>query len=84
MLDPKLFDELADKLSQFLPPGLKTAQQEAHKQLRVVLQNTLTRLDLVSREEFDIQQQMLLRLRQQVEQLEQRIQQLEQVSATDD
>lgn len=84
MLDPRLFDELADKLSQFVPPGLKSAQQEAHKQLKVVLQNTLTKLDLVSREEFDVQQQMLLRLRERVEQLESRLDALEQSSATDD
>ena len=77
MLDPKTLDELARKFTDNLPPGLKDLQQEFEKNVRAGLQNTFSKLDLVTREEFDAQAKVLARTRAQVEALSERVSALE-------
>lgn len=77
MLDPKSLDEMARKLVQNLPPGVREFQQEIEKNMRATLQSTLSRLDLVTREEFDAQSKVLARTRAHLETLEARIAALE-------
>ncbi|RFA30150.1 hypothetical protein CAI21_08155 [Alkalilimnicola ehrlichii] len=77
MLDPKQLDEMARKLAQNLPSGLRDFQQEVEKNMRSALQNMLSRMDLVTREEFDAQAKVLARTRAQLETLEARVAALE-------
>ena len=77
MLNPKVIDDLARRLSNTVPSGLREAQQDLEKNFRTVLQNTLAKLDLVTREEFDVQSRLLSRTREKLEALEKTIAELE-------
>ena len=77
MLNPKIIDDLARRLSNTVPAGLREAQQDLEKNFRTVLQNTLAKLDLVTREEFDVQSRLLSRTREKLEALEKTIAELE-------
>lgn len=56
-----------------MPKGLRDLGEDVEKKIRRALQSQLTRLDLVSREEFDVQTQVLLRTREKLALLEQRL-----------
>lgn len=71
-------DELARRLADSLPGGLKALREDAEQNFRAVLQAGLTRLDLVTREEFDVQAAVLRRTREKLEALEARLAKLEQ------
>jgi len=75
--DPKSLDELARKLADAVPPGLAALRDDVERNFKVVLQAGLTKLDLVTRQEFDIQAAVLRRSRERLEELEQRIAALE-------
>jgi BMFP domain-containing protein YqiC len=77
MIDPKLIDELSERLTASLPSGLRTLQEELLKNFRATLEAGLARLDLVTREEFDVQQAVLARTREKLGRLEQQIKALE-------
>lgn len=77
MIDPKKLDDIAKKLSDAVPDRVKSAKDEMGKQFKQVLQTQLGKLDLVSRDEFDTQTQVLLRTRQKLEELEKKISELE-------
>ena len=77
MLDPKLFDDLARRLADAVPSGVREIQQDVEKNLRTVLQASLSRLDLVTREEFDVQARVLARTREKLDKLEKTITALE-------
>ncbi len=76
MLDSKLFDELTKKLFAVLPNSLQTIEQETRQKFKDVLQTTFARLDLVTREEFDIQLKVLARTREKLEQLQTQVDEL--------
>jgi len=75
--DPKSLEELARKLADAVPPGLAALRDDLERNFRVVLQSGLARLDLVTRQEFDIQAAVLRRSRERLEELERRIAALE-------
>lgn len=75
--DPKSLEELARKLADAVPPGLAALRDDLERNFRVVLQSGLARLDLVTRQEFDIQAAVLQRSRERLEELERRIAALE-------
>ncbi|MFP5505327.1 MAG: ubiquinone biosynthesis accessory factor UbiK [Gammaproteobacteria bacterium] len=77
MLDPKLFDDLAQRLNSAVPEGVRTLQQDVDRNLRAAVQAALNRLDLVTREEFEVQSKVLARTRAQVDALNARVAQLE-------
>jgi len=77
MFDPNLFNDLAKKMTEALPQNFQAMKQDMEKQFKLVLQNTFNKLDLITREEFDVQSQVLARTRQQVEALEQQVSMLE-------
>lgn len=60
-----------------MPKGIREFGEDVEKKIRQTLQSQLTRLDLVSREEFDVQTQVLLRTREKLALLEQRLTELE-------
>lgn len=76
--DPKSLDELARKLADAVPPGLAALKADLEQNFKSVLQGGLAKLDLVTRQEFDIQAAVLQRSRERLEALEQRIAALEQ------
>jgi BMFP domain-containing protein YqiC len=76
-LDPKNLDELARKLSESVPPGLVAVRDDIERNFKAVLQSGLSRLDLVTRQEFDVQAGVLKRTRERLEQLQARLAALE-------
>lgn len=77
MLDPKKLEELAKQIADSVPPGVKNIAEEAEGKIKQVLQAQLSKLDLVTREEFDIQSQVLIKTREKLEAMEARIAKLE-------
>lgn len=80
MFDSKFIDDLARQISNSIPSGVKGARQDFEKNIHTLLQGALARLDLVTREEFDTQTQVLLRTREKLEQLERTVGEMEQKS----
>ncbi|MCF2949876.1 accessory factor UbiK family protein [Paraglaciecola aquimarina] len=77
MLDPKKLEEIAKQITDAVPPEVKNLAEGAEAKVKQVLQSQLSRLDFVSREEFDIQNQVLIRTREKLQALEARISELE-------
>ena len=77
MLNMKLLDDLARQISETIPAGMKEMQGDVKKNIRTLLEGTLAKLDLVTREEFDAQTKVLARTREKLEQLEKTISELE-------
>lgn len=77
MLDPKQLDDLARRLAEHLPKGLTTLHEDVNRGLRATLEAGLNKLDLVTREEFDVQAAVLARTRAKLEALERRLRELE-------
>jgi ubiquinone biosynthesis accessory factor UbiK len=77
MIPASSIDELAQRLAAILPPGLKEAREDIGANFRSVLQAGLGKLDLVTREEFDVQRCVLLRTREKLEALERQLAALE-------
>lgn len=75
--DPRSLEELARKLADAVPPGLAALRNDLEQNFKAVLQSGLAKLDLVTRQEFDIQAGVLRRSRERLEELEQRIAALE-------
>lgn len=78
MFDPKIIDDISQRLSKSLPPGLATLEKDTRQHLNSALQSALSRMNLVTREEFDVQQAVLARTREKLEMLEKHVAQLEQ------
>jgi len=70
-------DDLAERLGRLLPEGAQEMRADFERNARSTLQATLSRMDLVTREEFDVQADVLARSREQIEALEQRVAALE-------
>jgi ubiquinone biosynthesis accessory factor UbiK len=77
MTDPRRLEDLADKLAQLLPQNLGGLRRELQDNFRAVLRANLEKWDLVSRERFDIQAELLARTQNKLGLLEQRLQELE-------
>ncbi len=77
MLDPKHFDELSRRLANGLPGNLQAIKGDLEQNLRSSLEIALGKLNLVTREEFEVQQAVLLRTREKVRELEKRVAELE-------
>lgn len=77
MIDLNHIDELARRLSGLVPPGLRESREELQQNFKSVLQAGLSKLDLVTREEFEVQRAVLLRTREKLEQLQRSVAELE-------
>ena len=77
MINVKTIDDLAQRLSAMVPPGVSAAREDLTSNFKAALQSGLSRLDLVSREEFDIQRAVLLRTREKIDLLERMVADLE-------
>lgn len=66
-------DQIARRLADSLPQGIRNMRDDLEHNFRGILQSGLTRLDLVTREEFEVQQSVLARTREKLEALESRL-----------
>ncbi len=73
MIDTKTIDEFVASVTRLLPEGPKGLE----KNLRAAMQGVFDRLNLVSREELEVQEQVLARTRSRLQELEKRIAELE-------
>ncbi len=78
MFDPSQLDDLAKRLTGVLPEGLKQVREDLEKNFRAILQSAFSQLNLVSREEFEVQAALLKRTREKLDRLENQVQELEQ------
>ncbi len=73
MIDTKKLNDLVSKLTEALPPGVKQIPEDIEKTFRSIVQSGLSKMDLVTREEFDAQSKVLARTREKLEALESRM-----------
>ncbi|MEB7889212.1 accessory factor UbiK family protein [Hafnia alvei] len=77
MIDPKKIEQIARQVHESMPKGLREFGDDVEKKIRQILQAQFNRMDLVNREEFDVQTQVLLRTREKLAMMEQRLAALE-------
>ena len=77
MFDPKKLEQVAKQIQDAMPQPVKELGNDVEQKVRQVIQAQLGKLDVVSREEFDVQTQVLLRTRQKLSALEQKLDELE-------
>ena len=70
-------DNLAKKLAESVPEGLRSMRDDLEHNFRGVLQSGMNKLDLVTREEFEVQEAVLARTREKLERLEAKLEELE-------
>lgn len=79
MIDPRKFDDLARRVQASLPPGLDGVREDVTRNVRAIIAAGIARMELVEREEFDVQSAVLARTREKLEALEARVRQLEEM-----
>ncbi len=75
-------DEIARRLLESLPPAFRSMQQDLETNFRAVLRSSLSKLDVVTRDEFDTQAKVLERTRAKLEALEEKVKTLEALAAS--
>ncbi|MES2205098.1 MAG: accessory factor UbiK family protein [Pseudomonadota bacterium] len=76
-MKPAFIDELLAKITTVLPEDLQGLKDDTCKNMRAVLQSVFEKMDLVTREDFDVQKKILSRAQEQIQQLTQEVQTLE-------
>ncbi len=81
MIDPKkchhVVDDLAKKLADAIPSGVQHIKRDIEQTFRAILQSAFAKLDLVTREEFDVQVAVLAKTRRKLDALEKAVDELE-------
>ncbi|MDD9196530.1 accessory factor UbiK family protein [Aliivibrio sp. S3MY1] len=77
MFDPKKLEQVAKQIHDSMPKPVKELGSDVEQKVRQVIQGQLNKLDVVGREEFDVQTQVLLRTRQKLTAMEQKMAELE-------
>jgi BMFP domain-containing protein YqiC len=77
MFDPKTLDDIANRLANAVPSGLNHLKDDMEKNFHAILQTALAKLDLVTREEFEVQKGVLAKTRAKLETLELQIAEFE-------
>jgi BMFP domain-containing protein YqiC len=70
-------ESIASKLADAVPEGLRSIREDLEKNFRSVLRSSLSKLDLVTREEFEVQEAVLAKTRDKLEALEARLKELD-------
>lgn len=81
MIDQKFFNDLGKQVDAIIPDDAKKICADLDKNIKTLIQSAFTKIDLVTREEFDAQTKVLARSREKLERLEKQIQVLEQILA---
>ena len=76
-MDPRILEQLLNRIADSLPPEIGKLQDDVHKSLRAAIASALARMDLVTREEFDVQAAVLARAREKLDALEKQVASLE-------
>jgi BMFP domain-containing protein YqiC len=76
-MEKNVLDDLAGKLADAVPGDLRELRNDLESNFRGLLQNGLNKLDLVTREEFDVQRKVLERTREKLERMEQELEELQ-------
>ncbi|SDH55254.1 hypothetical protein SAMN04488136_11952 [Vibrio xiamenensis] len=77
MFDPKKLEQIAKQIHDSMPQPVKDLGSDVDQKVRQVIQGQLNKLDVVSREEFDVQTQVLLRTRQKLTEMEKKLADIE-------
>jgi BMFP domain-containing protein YqiC len=77
MSQTRTLDELIRRIAAVLPPGISQLNEDVRKNLKEVLSTYLARMDLVTREEFEVQSAVLARTREKLDHLEAQVTGLE-------
>lgn len=77
MINTNILEDIAKQVSDLLPSSVSNMQDDIHNKCRSILQSSFAKLDLVTREEFDVQSQVLARTRSKVDALEKQLAALE-------
>ena len=77
-MSDKSIEDLARRLAETLPESLRNIRHDAEANFRAVLKSGLEKLDLVTREEFEVQEAVLERTREKLEALAKKLEKLEQ------
>ncbi|MCL5801032.1 MAG: accessory factor UbiK family protein [Gammaproteobacteria bacterium] len=77
MIAPKILDEMAERMSKIIPQGVREVQQDVQNNIRAALNSTFEKLNLVTREEFEVQSAVLARTRAKLKALDEKIAALE-------
>ena len=77
MISNQTINEISEKISALLPDSIKGVQDDIEKNIRAVIESTFSKMNLVSREEFDVQSALLARSLEKLQQLEEQIAELE-------
>ena len=83
MIDPKILDQLATRFIKALPDGLEQLSDDLGQNLKAAFAAALSRADIVTREEFDVQSSVLTRTREKLTELEKTVAKLEHGLARD-
>lgn len=81
MIDPKTINDMVKNVIASLPPGLKNLPGDVEDNLKAALRSVFSQLDLVTREEFDVQVKVLQKTREKLEQLEKELREMDQEDA---
>jgi BMFP domain-containing protein YqiC len=76
-MDKNVLDDLAGKLADAVPGDLQELRKDLESNFRGLLQNGLNKLDLVTREEFDVQRKVLERTREKLDRMERELEELQ-------
>jgi BMFP domain-containing protein YqiC len=77
MINAKKIEEIAKQVTDAMPSGVKNLATDFEEKAKTVLQNKLSQLDVVTREEFDVQTQVLIKTRAKITALEAKLAELE-------
>ncbi len=73
IIDPKIIEEFSKKINAFLPESANEIKSDFEANLKSLLQATLVKMDVITREEFDVQTQVLAKTREKLEVLEEKL-----------
>lgn len=73
MINAKKIEQLAEQITNAIPPSIKGAADNVEQKVKEIVQAKLSQLDVVSREEFDVQTQVLARTRAKLDELEKKM-----------
>ena len=77
MIDNQTINRISEKINALLPSGLQQVKSDFDAQLKTLLQQQLAQFEMVSREEFEVQEAVLLRTREKLDALEARLETVE-------
>ena len=77
MIDARIIDEISENFNRYLPDSFKAVKGDVEKNVRSAIQGSFERMDLVTREDYEIQVAMVGKLRDRLQLLEERVAQME-------